>query len=56
MPHIGIVSHVGFSNPDGTSAMVLTNAGPEKKVRLGMARMMAEAILPADSVTTLNWR
>ncbi len=28
------VSHVGFSNPDGTSAMVLTNAGPEKKVRL----------------------
>jgi glucosylceramidase len=54
--HLENVSHVGFSNPDGSSAMVLTNAGPEKRVRLWMARMMAEAVLPADSVTTLTWR
>lgn len=53
---IARLSHVAFANPDGTRAMVLTNAGAERKVQLRLAGMMAEAVLPGDSVTTLTWR
>jgi len=49
------VSHAAFANPDGSSAAVLTNAGPEKEVRLHLAGRMAEIALPADSVVTLAW-
>ncbi len=49
------VSHAAFANPDGSSAAVLTNAGPEKEVRLQLAGRMAEIALPADSVVTLAW-
>jgi glucosylceramidase len=50
------VSHVGFANKDGSRAVILTNLGAEKEVRLWMAPMSAEALLPADSVVTLRWR
>jgi glucosylceramidase len=49
------VSHVAFANPDGSSAAVLTNGGPEKKVRVELAGRMAEVTMPADSVVTLTW-
>ncbi len=50
------VSHVAFANPDGTNALVLTNAGAEKKIALRMAAVAAELTLPRDSVTTLTWQ
>ncbi len=49
------VSHVAASNPDGTSAVVLTNTGAETKIRLTLAGMAADVVLPADSITTLTW-
>jgi glucosylceramidase len=49
------VSHAAFANPDGSSVIVLTNAGEERKVRLELAGRMAEVALPADSVATLTW-
>jgi glucosylceramidase len=50
------VSHVAFANPDGTKAVVLTNAGSERKATLRMAGMETAVNLPADSITTLTWR
>ena len=49
------VSHAAFANPDGSTAVVLTNAGAERKVRLELAGRVAEVALPADSVATLTW-
>jgi glucosylceramidase len=49
------VSHAAFANPDGSSAIVLTNAGAERTVQLRLAGRMAEVTLPADSVVTLSW-
>jgi glucosylceramidase len=50
------VSHVAFANPDGTKAVVLTNAGPQRKATLRMSGMETAVNLPADSITTLTWR
>jgi glucosylceramidase len=50
------VSHVAFANADGSSALILTNAGAERKARLRYGGSMAELVLPQDSVTTLTWR
>jgi glucosylceramidase len=49
------VSHVAFTNPDGTGAVVLTCAGAERTVRLELAGSTTEVALPRDSVTTLTW-
>ncbi|MGA2329906.1 MAG: glycoside hydrolase family 30 beta sandwich domain-containing protein [Bryobacteraceae bacterium] len=49
------VWHVAVSNPDGTSAMVLTNSGPVTNARLLLAGMTTDVPLPADSVVTLLW-
>ncbi len=50
-------THVAFANPDGSKAVVLTNAGSsDKKVRLLLAGQMAEVNLPGDAVATLTWR
>jgi glucosylceramidase len=49
------VSHAAFVNPDGTSVMVLSNTGAERRVRMVLADRMAEITLPADSVATLQW-
>jgi glucosylceramidase len=49
------VSHVSFSNPDGSAAVVLANAGGETKVRLALGDRSAAVALPADSLTTLLW-
>ncbi|HTP88857.1 MAG TPA: glycoside hydrolase family 30 beta sandwich domain-containing protein [Bryobacteraceae bacterium] len=50
-------THVAFVNPDGSKAMVLTNAGAnEKKARIELAGKIAEVNLPGDSVVTLTWR
>ena len=49
------LSHVAFVNPDGSCALVLTNAGAERTARLELAGRTTEIALPADSVTTLMW-
>jgi glucosylceramidase len=49
------LSHVAFANPDGSKVVVLTNPGAARTARLRLGDMMAEAALPADSVTTLSW-
>jgi glucosylceramidase len=49
------VSHVAFANPDGTCALVLTNAGPERAVNLRIGGSAVEVALPADSITSLTW-
>jgi len=49
------VSHVGFTNPDGGSVLILTNPGAEASVRVELAGMMTDVALPADSITTLTW-
>jgi glucosylceramidase len=50
-------THVAFANPDGSKAVVLTNAGAaEKKVRLLLRGNVAEVTLPGDAVATLTWR
>jgi glucosylceramidase len=50
------VSHVGYRNPDGSRAVVLTNLGPERSVRLRLGAMTATTLLGADSLTTVTWR
>jgi hypothetical protein len=35
---------------------VLTNTGGEKKIRLQLAGMAAEVVLPEASVLTLTWK
>ncbi len=50
------VSHVAFANPDGGEAVVLTNAGSERKVLLRVAGAETEVNLPNNSITTLTWR
>jgi len=49
------VSHAAFANPDGSTAVVLTNEGAERKVRLELAGRMVEVAMPTDSVQTLTW-
>jgi hypothetical protein len=50
------VSHVAFVHPDGTQALVLTNTGGERKIRLRLSDMAAEVALPEASVSTLSWK
>jgi len=50
------VSHVAFVQPDGSQALVLTNTGAEKKIRLRLADMAADVTLPQASVLTLSWK
>ena len=50
------VSHVAFVKPDGSQALVLTNTGAERKIRLRLANMSADVSLPQASVLTLTWK
>jgi glucosylceramidase len=49
------VFHAAFANPDGSRAMVLTNAGADRTVWLRLCGLEAEVDLPGDSVVTLTW-
>ncbi|HXB54076.1 MAG TPA: glycoside hydrolase family 30 beta sandwich domain-containing protein [Vicinamibacteria bacterium] len=50
------VAHVAARNPDGTYALVLTNAGAARqRVELRLGPRATEVSLPGDSVTTLKW-
>lgn len=50
------VSHVAFTQPDGSQSLVLTNTGAERKIRLRLADMAAQVSLPPASVLTLSWK
>ena len=50
------VLHVAFVQPDGSQAVVLTNTGAERKIRLQLADMAAQVSLPPASVLTLSWK
>jgi len=51
----GPISHLAARNPDGSSVVVLTNSGPEKKVRVVVGSKALEVNLPTNSVHTLQW-
>ncbi len=54
--HVEGVSHVAAVNPDGSTAVVLTHAGPAARtVRLACGGDTATVTLPADAVVTLQW-
>jgi glucosylceramidase len=54
-PITGSLSHAGFRNPDGSSVVVLTNRGPERRVQLLLGTQSLDVNLPANSVHTLQW-
>ncbi|WP_321475934.1 glycoside hydrolase family 30 beta sandwich domain-containing protein [uncultured Paludibaculum sp.] len=49
------IAHVAFTNPDGTKAVVLSNVGAARTIRLQLGGLMTEVMLPAHSVTNLSW-
>lgn len=49
------VDQVAFENQDGKIVLVVANTGTEKTVTLKQGDRIAQAKLPADSLTTLNW-
>ncbi|HZU26558.1 MAG TPA: glycoside hydrolase family 30 beta sandwich domain-containing protein [Bryobacteraceae bacterium] len=49
------ISHVAFANPDGTSALILANTGPEQRVPVRLADLETAVVLPSESVVTLTW-
>ena len=51
------VDHVAVANPDGSYALVLTNAGRSSQaVELRFGKVATPVDLAPDSVTTLNWQ
>jgi glucosylceramidase len=49
------VFHVAFVNTDGRNAMMLTNTGPNRSVSIRNGGRSVEVVLPASSVTNLQW-
>ena len=48
--------HIGFTNPDGSTALVVTNTGAPRTVRVVESGGRTAAVrLPANSVATLVW-
>lgn len=47
--------HLAVENPDGSHALVLTNAGGVRDVRVVSAGQQVSFTLPGDSVATLVW-
>jgi glucosylceramidase len=50
------VAHAACVNPGGTMSAVVTNSAAEKKIVLRLGSSEAEVRLPADSITTLDWK
>jgi glucosylceramidase len=47
--------HVAFANPDGSFALVMTNPGEAKDLRIVYAGQQLSLSLPRDSVSTVTW-
>lgn len=50
------VSHAAFANPDGTSALIISNTAGERRVSVRLDELETAVALPPDSVVTLTWR
>ena len=50
------VSHVAAVNADGSTAVVLTNAGAARTVRVACGTDVATVTAPADAVVSLEWK
>jgi glucosylceramidase len=51
----GQVSHVGFSNPDGSHVVVLANTGQQTRAQLVLGTSALDLDLAADSLYTVQW-
>ncbi len=51
----GQVSHVGFSNPDGSHVVVLANTGQQTRTQLVLGTSALDLDLAADSLYTVQW-
>jgi glucosylceramidase len=49
------LDHTAVQNPDGGKALVVTNRGTSKTVRIQLAGMMAEFAMKENSMATLRW-
>jgi glucosylceramidase len=49
------LGHVGFQNPDGKRALVLTNSGAARTVQIRVGQEVASIPVSGNSVTTLEW-
>jgi glucosylceramidase len=47
--------HVAFANPDGGFALIMTNPGEAKDLRIVYAGQQLALSLPRDSVSTVTW-
>jgi glucosylceramidase len=47
--------HVAVENPDGSFALVMTNAGEAKDLRIVSAGRQLYLSLPRDSIATVAW-
>jgi glucosylceramidase len=49
------INHAAFENPDGTRALVITNAGPARTAAIRIGETEADVALDNDSLTSLVW-
>lgn len=49
------LSHIAFQNVDGSVALVLTNTGDERPLRLAYGASQTQVLLDQNSITTLTW-
>ncbi len=49
------INHAAFENPDGTRALVITNAGAARTAALRIGDVQADIALDNDSLTSLVW-
>ena len=47
--------HIAFLNPDGTTALVVTNTGEARSVAIRSGGTVAAVTIPADSIATMVW-
>jgi hypothetical protein len=49
------INHAAFENPNGTRALIITNAGPARTAAIRIGDMEADVALDNDSITSLVW-
>ena len=49
------VAHVAFVNPDGRKSLVLSNTGPDRKLKVRSGNALTEVALLGNSMTNLSW-
>lgn len=49
------LTHSGFTNPDGSTVVILANRGAQRQVQLVHGSMTLDILVPPDSLFTLQW-